>query len=95
MQSILEKELEKQACKIAVELGAFTFKFASPNQRGVPDRIFIGTKGVIFVEFKRPGGKLRKLQEFIIKRINKYSQNEIAFVCDNLDEFRIIISKIL
>lgn len=64
---MLEKEVEKYLCrKVKKELGGRAFKFLSPGQNGVPDRIVLIPRGrVFFVETKAPGKKLRKLQEHI------------------------------
>ena len=59
-ESTIEREL-----KIKIEqLGGICLKWSSPGNRGVPDRIVIYPGGVIFVELKRPGEKLRPLQEY-------------------------------
>ena len=44
-------------------MGWLVYKFVSPNQRGVPDRMFIKAGQLFFVEFKAPGKKLRPLQQ--------------------------------
>lgn len=67
---MLEKDLEKKIVKLAKELGYITFKFISPSNRGVPDRIFINSYGYIFfMEFKSPTGKLSKSQENIFNKL--------------------------
>ena len=59
-ESTIEQYLVKQ-CK---EAGWQCYKFSSPAHRGVPDRIVCMPRGtVVFVEVKRPGGVLSKLQE--------------------------------
>ncbi|WP_433855155.1 VRR-NUC domain-containing protein [Streptomyces kronopolitis] len=42
--------------------GFLCLKFVSPARGGVPDRIVVAPRGTVFVEVKRPGGQLRKLQ---------------------------------
>ena len=70
---MLEKQLEAKIVKIAKELGYLTYKFTSPSNRGVPDRIFINARGaVFFMEFKSDTGNLTKLQEKTIDNIEKY-----------------------
>lgn len=65
-----EKQIESKVVKKAKELGFLTYKFSSPSNRGVPDRIFINPHGeVFFIEFKSAKGKLTKLQEKVIKDI--------------------------
>jgi Holliday junction resolvase len=68
-----EKQIESKIVKKAKELGFLTYKFSSPSNRGVPDRVFISPHGeVFFIEFKSEKGKLTKLQEKVIKDISEY-----------------------
>lgn len=78
-----ESRLEKWAKKEAEKRGWISFKFVSPSQRGVPDRIFITpirrlTKWyadgpiVVFVEFKAPGKKPTKLQDHWLTVLNSH-----------------------
>jgi hypothetical protein len=62
---ILEKEIEEKL-KVSLEsLGCMVFKFVSPGRAGVPDRLILLPGGsCFFVELKRPGQKLRPLQQF-------------------------------
>ena len=70
---MLEKQIESKVVKKAKELGFLTYKFSSPSNRGVPDRIFISPHGeVFFIEFKSEKGKITKLQEKTIKDISSY-----------------------
>ena len=64
---MLESEVEKKLCKkVKEELKGRAFKFVSPGQNGVPDRIVLVPMGrIYFVETKAPGKKLRKLQEWV------------------------------
>ena len=68
-----ETQIESKIVKKAKELGFLTYKFSSPSNRGVPDRVFISPHGeVFFIEFKSEKGKLTKLQEKVIKDIGEY-----------------------
>nr|DAI02241.1 MAG TPA: Nuclease [Caudoviricetes sp.] len=71
MIKMLEKEIEKFLVREVKKLGGISFKFISPGNAGVPDRIVILPIGkVIFVELKTDKGKLTKLQEVQIKKIS-------------------------
>jgi len=59
----LEKQVEARLSNKIKTIGGHTWKFASPNSRGVSDRIVIINGRVIFVEVKRDGGKMTPLQE--------------------------------
>jgi len=71
MPAISEVKVESEVCKYAQALGWLVFKFCSPNNRGVPDRIFIRKNVVFFIEFKKKGKEMTKLQKFIADLIMK------------------------
>ena len=55
---MLESKLEQAVRKYIKSLGGQAFKWVSPGETGVPDRICILPGGkVIFIELKRPGRK--------------------------------------
>lgn len=65
-----ESEIEKRLVKRVRERGGICYKFVSPNNRGVPDRIVITPQGrTIYVELKAENGKLSFLQEWQIKNL--------------------------
>lgn len=51
----LEKEVEKKWCDAAKRHRWITYKFSSPGNSSVPDRMFVRDGFVFFIEFKRPG----------------------------------------
>ena len=64
-----ESTIEKVVSNYAKSKGWLSFKFVSPSNRGVPDRIFLKRGKIIFIEFKATGKKLTKLQKFKIDQI--------------------------
>ena len=55
---MLEREIEKKLVKYCKRVGCITYKFVSPSQRGVPDRIIISPCGKVgFLELKQYGKK--------------------------------------
>lgn len=52
---MLEKTVETFFVKAVKAAGGEAYKFASPAQRGVPDRIVILNGAVFFAELKAPG----------------------------------------
>lgn len=81
---MLEKELEAKVAKAAKARGMVTYKFSCPSQRGVPDRIIVGPKGVLFLELKQKGKKPTKLQVHHIEKINMVGG--YARWADNLED---------
>ena len=64
-----ESKLESQVVKLCRKLGLLTYKFSSPSQRGVPDRVIMGGGIVFFLELKKAGCKPTALQQRELKRI--------------------------
>lgn len=70
---MLEKVLETKITKKAKELGFLTYKFSSPANRGVPDKMLISPIGkIFFIEFKSTKGKLTELQKREISNLRNY-----------------------
>lgn len=81
--AISEREVEaylKDQCK---KHSILCYKFISPGNSGVPDRILIHDARVFFVELKRPGANTRPLQKIQIKRIEDHGGN--VLVVDSFD----------
>jgi hypothetical protein len=87
---MLEKTIEKNVTKYAKDKGWLSFKFVSPSNRGVPDRIFMKGGRTIFIEFKASGKKPTKLQWRRIEQIEKAGL--AVFVVDSVEDGREIIS---
>lgn len=82
----LEGYIERRLKKEAERRGWICFKFESPGNRGVPDRIIIKDDGTsVYVETKRPkGGRTSKLQDYQIGRIRR--QNARVYKIKNIEE---------
>lgn len=66
-----EKEVEAYLVRRISQLGGKAFKFVSPGNAGVPDRLICWKGQAFFVELKRPGGKPRALQKATVAQIRK------------------------
>lgn len=59
----LERDIERYFVARVAQIGGRAYKFVSPSNRGVSDRVVCLPNGTThFVELKRPGGKLSPLQ---------------------------------
>lgn len=59
-----EKYIERKLVEKTKALGGRAYKFVSPGNSGVPDRLIVLPGGKIgFAEMKRPGGRASKLQK--------------------------------
>ncbi len=91
---MLEKELELKFKERVKSAGGIAYKFTSPGNDGVPDRLVILPGGQVgFVELKQKGKKPTKLQTRQIERLRRLG----CFVCilDNLADIESIITDIL
>lgn len=65
-----EKKIEAWLGKQLKNMGCLYFKFVSPGNDGVPDRIVVLPGGrTIFVELKAAGGYLSPMQRYQIDRL--------------------------
>lgn len=70
-----EKELEKLLVGEVKKLGGRAYKWVSPGNDGVPDRIVIFPgRAPVFVELKSETGRLSALQAVQIKRLRDLGQ---------------------
>lgn len=82
---MLEKQIEFKLVRGVKDLGGKAYKFVSPGNIGVPDRIVIWPNGVIhFVELKTVRGRTTKLQD--IQRKMLLALNQTVFTLYGPDE---------
>ena len=68
---MLEKDIEKILISEIKKLGGKAYKFISPGNSGVPDRIVVLPGGkIMFVELKTKTGSLSVLQSVQVKRLD-------------------------
>ncbi|CAB4157089.1 VRR-NUC domain containing protein [uncultured Caudovirales phage] len=76
---MLEKHIEAHLVKRVREIGGVAYKFVSPAQRGVADRIVCLPGGQVwFVELKSEGGRLSPLQQVFAAEMRRMGQQ---YVC--------------
>lgn len=69
---VTEKQIEAYLVKKIKQLGGRAYKFVSPGNAGVPDRILVLPGGkIVFAELKKPGGKTTPLQDVQITLLAK------------------------
>lgn len=84
-----ERDIEKKLLNAIRKMGGEAFKWVSPGNDGVPDRIVMLPAGrLIFVELKADRGRLSSVQKIQIRRIQKLGQDvEVVQGMDGLEEF--------
>jgi Holliday junction resolvase len=86
---MIEREIERRLCRMVRERSGITYKFTSPNAPGVPDRIVITRRGVVwFVELKTTHGKLTVIQKRQIAELSMHNANvRVLYGWDAAKEF--------
>lgn len=70
-----EKEIEKLLVSEVRKAGGKAYKWVSPGNAGVPDRIVIFPgRAPVFVELKAEGGRLTKLQRAQLRKLEELGQ---------------------
>lgn len=76
---MLERDIEKKLTALVKELGGLSYKFVSPGNDGVPDRIIITPKGSVwFVELKTKTGRLSPRQKLQLERLRDHHCNALV-----------------
>jgi hypothetical protein len=89
-----EQRLEQIVIAYARERSILTYKFVSPANRGVPDRVFIFPTGItLWIEFKAPGRKPTPLQAHTMVKMIR--QGCLVAVVDNSIAAFDIIDKLM
>ena len=67
-----ERDIEKWLTKRIRILGGKSYKWTSPGNVGVPDRIYILPKGLVcFAELKTDTGQLSEAQKYQIRQLRE------------------------
>lgn len=90
---MLEKKIESKLVEEVNKINGLCLKLNSQSANGIPDRLVLLPKGKLyFIELKRPGEKLRSLQKYWARTINKIGFNIIKI--DNLESVDKFIEKV-
>lgn len=89
---MLEKQVEKFLRDEVKKLGGVCYKFVSPGNSGVPDRIVVVPGELFFVELKTVTGRLSALQKRQIQKLRDrrqkvrvlYGKKDVEFFIEHL-----------
>lgn len=70
-RELKEAEIEQAVCDYAKSIGCLAVKLRADGDIGFPDRTIFTARGVMFIEFKTPRGRLRKRQEVWIDYLRR------------------------
>lgn len=91
---MLEKELERKFVNILRKRGCIVYKFVSPGNAGVPDRLVITPDGKVhFAELKQKGKLLRPLQVMQARRLAK--NNVKVHLVDSMEAIRAFLQEVM
>ena len=84
MEKISEAQIEKKETEHAKRAGWLSYKWVSPSQRWVPDRLYFKNGQVKMIEFKAPGQFPTKGQAIIHKMLR--SEGCTVHVIDTVEK---------
>lgn len=88
-----EKEIEQALVREVKQRGGLCWKFVSPGNNGVPDRIVLLPNGrIAFVETKAPGKKPRPLQ--LVRHETLRNLGFSVYVIDRMEQIKEILNEI-
>jgi hypothetical protein len=74
----LERDIEAYLVKRVKALGGMAYKFVSPSNRGVADRLVVLPGQIWFVEAKQETGRLTALQALFMEQMRRMGHNAIV-----------------
>jgi hypothetical protein len=91
MGTTSEASIERKIVAFAQKNGWKVFKFVSPGNSGVADRLLVREGVVLFLEIKRPGEEPKPLQYKFLRDMRK--QRVFAFWADSLADVKSILER--
>lgn len=89
-----ESQIEARLTRMVRERGGLCYKFTSPANPGVPDRIVITPEGrTIYVELKTEVGSLQRIQEWQIAEMRKRGAD--VRVLKGLDQVKQFVEEVM
>lgn len=89
-----ESQIEARLVRLVRDRGGLCYKFVSPGNPGVPDRIVVTPTGrTVYVELKTPVGSLQKIQEWQIAEMRRRGAD--VRVLKGLDAVKAFVEEVL
>lgn len=89
-----ERDIENWLRQRIESMGGLAFKFVSPGNNGVPDRLAVLPGGVIyFIELKTDDGRLSPIQDWQQDRLRYRGANVVTI--NGMDEARAFVEEYL
>jgi len=87
---VREVDIEWRTERWATKRGWLSRRIAYEARTGAPDRIFVRHGVVVFIEFKRPGGRLSGSQVLEIKKLRAHGAE--VHVCWSFEQAKEVLS---
>lgn len=89
-----ESTIETRLVRACKDRDVQCYKFVSPSNRGVPDRLIISPFGRVgFIEMKAPGKDLSALQKHTFRKLRE--RNVPAWVVDSAEGIKLALDDFL
>ena len=88
-----EKRIENYLGKCVKRAGGLYYKWVSPSNSGVPDRIVLINRRVAFIELKDEGEKPRPLQKYVLGKLSAHGY--YTAVVDSREAADLLIADLL
>ena len=90
----MERDIETYLVKRVTALGGKAYKFVSPSNRGVADRLVVLPGQIWFVEVKQESGRLTALQALFMEQMKRMGHNAIVvWSKEDVDAFIATLSR--
>jgi hypothetical protein len=90
---VLERDIEQQFVRYAESMGFKAKKLRIDGENGWPDRTIFTPVGVLFIEFKKPGGRLSRKQRKWINALRRLGF--VAEVATSFEQARKVLNDFL
>jgi len=92
--AVKESKIEAKLVRMVRARGGLCYKFVSPGNPGVPDRLVILPGGrVVFVELKAEAGRLANIQKWQLEQLRKRGAE--VQVLKGLDEVERFVEEVM
>lgn len=89
-----ESQIEARLARMVRERGGLCYKFVSPGNPGVPDRLIITPEGrTVYAELKTVVGSLQRIQEWQIEEMRRRGAD--VRVLKGLEEVKAFVEEVL
>ncbi len=79
INKVREKQIEQGVCELAGAAGWCSWKLGTHGSQGLPDRMFVRTGRIVFVEFKSPKGVVSRVQQDVARQLRENGM-KVCFV---------------